>query len=679
MRSDLSAILSFARFAWLLASTVACLSVGCSSKFGIEQQAGYDVGAVKFNTDAGKVGDVKAKDSQAEVMPGESDTADEAPDLDTAGLGGEDALPTSDACTTPCTNEGECVGPLPMCQVASCDEGCCGLAIAEDGAECDDGNPCTSGDSCGGGACGGKAKACDDSQDCTLDSCDANTGKCIYAASEGFCVIDDLCYEDGASDPASACNWCSIAESQATWSFKPTCCKLDSQCPAVGACDEPHCDVASGKCQPGKKLGCCTADSDCDDVNACTADSCDLSTGNCAIVPKACPAPNGCQNGACDPGTGACKAVTKPGWCFIDSQCVGDSDALAGNPCEICASKKDSGKWSAAVGDYCSDGNACTFGDVCDVDGECKGTAQKGCCKTDSDCGPPPSPCQTVTCNASLGLCSTGSKAGCCTSGVCCDVFSHTFKAAKTPCADAALSTEYKCAGSAIQERETNPGCNGTASDGCTSNPAFTSLGPWTTIQNCGAGSACVASGSGVKPTCKAVSQCTSGACCDLTTGKYKANGAACGSSSFKTQWQCSGTSTQKRTGQQTCTGASTACSSQDADLQWSGWSTSQVCGAGTTCTVAAGGTSASCKAGATNSCAGKCGGQGSGTCYCDSICATVGDCCSDFGTQCCGQSENTCNGKCGGPGAGPDGCWCDEACKVLGDCCVDKAGCACP
>jgi hypothetical protein len=36
-----------------------------------------------------------------------------------------------------------------------------------------------------------------------------------------------------------------------------------------------------------------------------------------------------------------------------------------------------------------------------------------------------------------------------------------------------------------------------------------------------------------------------------------------------------------------------------------------------------------------TGSCRGLCGGQGSGTCYCDSTCSTSSDCCSDYQAQC--------------------------------------------
>jgi hypothetical protein len=409
--------------------------------------------------------------------------------------------------------DSDCPVSAGSCEQPSCQEGCCVAVVATDGAPCDDGNGCTHDDACTGGTCAGQATGCDDGLACTDDGCDAKLGKCDHKPAEGFCFIEGACYEDGVGQLGSDCIWCSIADSQTAWSLKPTCCKADSQCPALGACDEPHCDVASGKCMPQKKLGCCTTDADCDDANACTADSCDVASGNCLIVPKNCPAPNGCQTGACNPGTGACGAETKPGWCYVEGQCVVDGSTADNSPCQVCDSVKDKGKWTSPVGSLCDDGEKCTFSDACTAAGECKGTPQPGCCKADTDCAPPNSPCQTVKCNASAGLCLTGTKAACCTSGVCCDLFAHGYKAAKTSCADSVLATEYQCVGTVIQKREITPGCNGSAADGCTSDPTFTATGAWQNVKDCGSGSACQARCPRAKPSpsAPAASAATSG------------------------------------------------------------------------------------------------------------------------------------------------------------------------
>ena len=73
--------------------------------------------------------------------------------------------------------------------------------------------------------------------------------------------------------------------------------------------------------------------------------------------------------------------------------------------------------------------------------------------------------------------------------------------------------------------------------------------------------------------------------------------------------------------------------------------------------------------------CQGKCGGQGSGGCWCDAKCLANNDCCPDFANHCgggsqCGGGVSSCGGKCGGKAA--SGCWCDSQCAKYGDCCKD-------
>ena len=67
----------------------------------------------------------------------------------------------------------------------------------ERGAECGDGDACTTGGTCTDGACVGIApKDCDDNNSCTEDRCDAGTG-CVHEAL-GDVVCDDgnACTED---------------------------------------------------------------------------------------------------------------------------------------------------------------------------------------------------------------------------------------------------------------------------------------------------------------------------------------------------------------------------------------------------------------------------------------------------------------------------------------------------
>lgn len=61
----------------------------------------------------------------------------------------------------------------------------------------------------------------------------------------------------------------------------------------------------------------------------------------------------------------------------------------------------------------------------------------------------------------------------------------------------------------------------------------------------------------------------------------------------------------------------------------------------------------AECGSDPTETCMGRCGGLGTGYCYCDSSCNVNGDCCKDF-EECCPHCVNPCVGKeCGDDGCG--------------------------
>jgi len=71
-----------------------------------------------------------------------------------------------------------------------------------DGADCDDGNLCTSGDQCVAGTCSGEETAIpDDGNPCTRNECDPATGDYIYPAADNGLACDD----GQACSSASAC------------------------------------------------------------------------------------------------------------------------------------------------------------------------------------------------------------------------------------------------------------------------------------------------------------------------------------------------------------------------------------------------------------------------------------------------------------------------------------------
>ncbi|HEY4223919.1 MAG TPA: hypothetical protein VGO62_21335, partial [Myxococcota bacterium] len=71
-----------------------------------------------------------------------------------------------------------------------------------DGA-CDDGSACTQNDRCFLGACVGDAIVCADTQPCTRDTCDPNTG-CAFIPDDTLCADDDPCSLDRC-DPSAGC------------------------------------------------------------------------------------------------------------------------------------------------------------------------------------------------------------------------------------------------------------------------------------------------------------------------------------------------------------------------------------------------------------------------------------------------------------------------------------------
>jgi len=105
-----------------------------------------------------------------------------------------------------------CPAPADPCKEARCDvtDGC-GEGPREDGAACDDGDPCTV-EACSGGQCKAEPVGCDDNNPCTSDACVAEVG-CVSTAIPG-CANDPACIGrlDGAScddgNPATSADMC---------------------------------------------------------------------------------------------------------------------------------------------------------------------------------------------------------------------------------------------------------------------------------------------------------------------------------------------------------------------------------------------------------------------------------------------------------------------------------------
>lgn len=212
---------------------------------------------------------------------------------------------------------------------------------------CDDGEVCTQFDTCkADGTCAGTQQTCNDSDDCTLDSCTPGSGCKHDKAESGAC-------DDG--------NPCSLADS-----------------------------CAAGKCLPGKEVLVC------DDANPCTSDLCEFKVGCKAVDnPKACDDSDGCTIDSCDPVTGCKHVAMKAGdtcsngdlckkgeTCDLQLKCTGGSsvDCNDKNICTTDFCKADKGCIHAINENTCDDGQFCTFTDVC-TGGQCIGVKSNACPK----------------------------------------------------------------------------------------------------------------------------------------------------------------------------------------------------------------------------------------------------------------------------------------------------------
>ena len=196
------------------------------------------------------------------------------------------------------------------------DEGpCAGL---DDGASCDDEDACTEATTCSAGLCGGGSTiACDESDPCTVCSCDPAKGVQYTPKADGeACTLG--CF-DAATCESGAC--------VGTEGSQVVCPDSTEPCVAALICD------------PG--------------TGACTAP---------AYMPPGAPCEsNGdvCALEECD-GMGACKATGEVEACSTQS---------LNNPCWTWQCNKKSGCQQVAFleGVSCDDGNGCTISDTCDA------------------------------------------------------------------------------------------------------------------------------------------------------------------------------------------------------------------------------------------------------------------------------------------------------------------------
>lgn len=155
------------------------------------------------------------------------------------------------------------------CTIENCNSttGACESLVAP-GANCDDGVPCTDSDLCDtAGACSGSAKDCDDGNPCTTDSCETASGDCIHTITDGV-ACDAACVVGGVCTAAGVCSGTTLDCDDSNPCTLDTCDVSGGSClntPEVGkdcvadtdACTTDRCNSA-GSCAAQTIIPDCT-------------------------------------------------------------------------------------------------------------------------------------------------------------------------------------------------------------------------------------------------------------------------------------------------------------------------------------------------------------------------------------------------------------------------------------
>lgn len=92
----------------------------------------------------------------------------------------------------PCQSAADCFEDGWSCTANTCESGACEYSLTED--PCDDGNACTETDTCVEGMCVGVTVDCADTNVCTHDTCNPNSG-CSNTPIDDCCLSDEDCPE----------------------------------------------------------------------------------------------------------------------------------------------------------------------------------------------------------------------------------------------------------------------------------------------------------------------------------------------------------------------------------------------------------------------------------------------------------------------------------------------------
>ncbi|MFT5429672.1 MAG: hypothetical protein ACI9OJ_000344 [Myxococcota bacterium] len=257
------------------------------------------------------------------------------------------------------------------------------------GSPCSDANSCTSNDICDDGTCVGTLNVdfCDDEDECTIDTCDAEAGCDNEFNSEVACDDSNACTKDFCGEVGGCVNSPKDCGDQDP-------CTTDACDTVTGDCSNPPLESpapASSCCSPSGGAGCddaacatCVCQAEfaycCDGEGGGWDEDCVLQTAHCATECAVCEGTACCEAFDANnfPFSGcAANPVCETCVCELDASCCGEGNwdgdcaVLAKTECLLSCTQ-------CQYNPACDDGNFCTVGETCGIEG-CGSGSQKTC------------------------------------------------------------------------------------------------------------------------------------------------------------------------------------------------------------------------------------------------------------------------------------------------------------
>lgn len=241
-----------------------------------------------------------------------------------------------------------------------------------DGQLCDDGDACTTPDTCSGGVCSGTLN-CNDSQVCTVDSCE--DGQCVHDTSNCGCTVAADCEDNNPCTDNNCVNAVCILTNNTV------SCDDGLFCNGPDSCSGGTCDHAGDPCSDGALCNdfCDEANDSCFSLDGtiCGAtDACNIThicsgAGVCnemQLPPLHCDDLNSCMTDSCDPQLGCVHQADVAGSCEDGSSCTTDDFCTAG----VCLGEADLSCIVAPPAGLCLQGSG-LGNDSGNAPGDCEG------------------------------------------------------------------------------------------------------------------------------------------------------------------------------------------------------------------------------------------------------------------------------------------------------------------